>query len=384
MLNGSTGRLVWDAPQGAAPLETASAGGASRFQAGGAEKAAVDDRGADARIRAALAQRVEEVAFEDTPLADVVAYLTELMGVNVHVHWARLEDYGVARETAVSMKLHDVTVERVLRLVLNEIREVPVDYQIEDGVLLISTQEGILRNLTTQVYDVRDLLGAPRTAVGPGALARMSPGKDGSFTPSAAGAAGARPEGASSSVVSSALDKIVQLTVQDHSLETVMAWLTAQSGVNVVVEWEELSQNGVERDSPISLALKDLPLRTVLAEVLRKAGRSEVELAYAIEDGLLRIATRERLVQIGALPQEESGGLGTSGRDEPDGDFDVAADELVAMIQRAIEPWSWEANGADNGGHLEVYRGLLVARTAGPMHEKLARLLNDMRGAATR
>ncbi len=379
VFNGSTGRLVWDAPQ-TTPAETAAgAGAASRFQSNDTGQPAGDMRDSDARIRAALARQVEEVAFEATPLGEVVAYLTELMGVNVHVQWARLEDFGAGNETPISLKLRGVTVERVWQLVLNEIREVPVDYMIEDGVLLISTREGILRNLTTRVYDVRDLLGAP-PSVGGGSTARIPAGVGGSLTSSAG--AEARRQGASSSDVNSALNSVVpHASIQDQPLEMVLDWLTELSGINLIVEWEDLSQNGVERDTPISLSLRNLPLGAVLAEVLRKAGRSEIELGYAVEDGLLRIATRARLLR--TIDSEEAG-MGTSGRDEPSGPVDVAADELVAMIQRSLAPWSWESNGAENAGHLEVYRGLLIVRTAGPIHEKLAGLLNEMRAAAGR
>ena len=114
---------------------------------------------ADEAVYKVLRQRVPEVSFEDVPVAQFVDWLNEFLGVNVHVQWQRLEDIGVLADTTVSVKLKDVPAERLLRLVLDDLGEgLQISYEILDGVLIISTREQFMHRLTTDVYDVRDLL----------------------------------------------------------------------------------------------------------------------------------------------------------------------------------------------------------------------------------
>ena len=78
-----------------------------------------EDAQRDRKVFQALAKRVPEVNFKDQPLDEVMDWLGELTGVNVHVQWSRLEDNGIERDAPVSMKMRDIKIERVLRLVLN-------------------------------------------------------------------------------------------------------------------------------------------------------------------------------------------------------------------------------------------------------------------------
>ena len=125
----------------------------------GAATAKVDaPNPADEAIRKALRTNVEEVAFAEAPLDQVFSWLADFMQVNVHVQWNRFEEMGVDREMPISVALRNIKVERVLRLVLAEIPDVDLGYEVVDGVLMISTQEELSRHMDTRVYDVHDLL----------------------------------------------------------------------------------------------------------------------------------------------------------------------------------------------------------------------------------
>ncbi|MCG3129063.1 MAG: hypothetical protein CHACPFDD_03972 [Phycisphaerae bacterium] len=113
----------------------------------------------DARIRAALRETVQDVEFEEQPLSEVLSQLAAALKVNVHVRWDSLEELGVARDTLVSVHLRQVSVERVLRLVLEGLAE-RVDYEVDEGILVVASRERIRREMVTRVYDVRDLIGS--------------------------------------------------------------------------------------------------------------------------------------------------------------------------------------------------------------------------------
>jgi hypothetical protein len=136
------------------PAQQASA---ARSRGSEAATAHMPEQAADAQIRAALNKVLPEVKFEDMPLRQALEWVQASMNVNVHVQWKALEDEGVAADTPVTFALKNVSVERLLRMVIDEL-ETPVAYAIQDGVLTISTRERLRRHLRTQVYDVRDLL----------------------------------------------------------------------------------------------------------------------------------------------------------------------------------------------------------------------------------
>jgi hypothetical protein len=168
-----------------------SVGDAVRAQAaraGGADVAKPEDP-----IHAALQKKANDVSFENLPLEQVIEWITEITGVNTHVQWQALENAGIARDAVVSLRVKNVSIERVLRLVLDDLGAVRLDYEVVDGVLLLSTREALHRNLTTRVYDVRDLLHA----IGSGAVRpRFRAGGSGAKAPSASGGSDTRFAGA--------------------------------------------------------------------------------------------------------------------------------------------------------------------------------------------
>jgi len=113
-------------------------------------------------IRAAIAEPVDEIAFEEAPVEQVFEWLRAYAHINMYVQWSRLEEIGVDHDQTVSVELTDVPIERILRLVCDELDE-DVDFKVVDGVLIVSTSESFNRRLVTRVYDVRDLLTRNRT-----------------------------------------------------------------------------------------------------------------------------------------------------------------------------------------------------------------------------
>ena len=106
-----------------------------------------------------LQRRYPKFEAKETPFADFIKYFREMAGVNVHVKWGMLEMLGIEKNTRVSVSLRDVTAEKVLNVVLDDVGGLnPVSFTVDEGVLLISTREDLARRTVVRVYDIRDVL----------------------------------------------------------------------------------------------------------------------------------------------------------------------------------------------------------------------------------
>ena len=115
---------------------------------------------ADQAIYAALARVLPEVVFEAAPLDRTLAWFTEQLKVNTHVDWRSLEDLGLDAQWPVSLRVRNVSIERALRLALDEAgsSEVRLCFEPRDAVLLIGTCEQLGYHLVARVYPVADLI----------------------------------------------------------------------------------------------------------------------------------------------------------------------------------------------------------------------------------
>lgn len=134
-----------------------------------------DEASVDDAIYKALAQTVPDAQLQEMPLNDVIEWARQLMNVNVHVQWQALMDTGIDRDKGITISVKGLTVERILRLVLDEAggSEVKLDFEAQDGILMISTAEALERRMTFEVYDVREIL----RAAPPSVLSMLKPEK---------------------------------------------------------------------------------------------------------------------------------------------------------------------------------------------------------------
>ncbi|MBU0639203.1 MAG: hypothetical protein KKB50_10095 [Planctomycetes bacterium] len=118
-----------------------------------------DEIDPDEAIFRALEEVIPDVVLQDTPLETVIEFLCDLAHMNVHVQWRQLEESGVDRDQPISIKLKNISTARVLQLALDDAGgDVDLAFDVQDGVLLITTREMLERHYTTRVYNVRDLI----------------------------------------------------------------------------------------------------------------------------------------------------------------------------------------------------------------------------------
>ena len=112
------------------------------------------------QVRKKLRKVVPEIKFDATPFEDVIAQLRALTGLNIVPNWSALEAAAIEKDAEVSLHLNNVKIEKALNLILDEVGagEVDLAYEINDGVIQISTKEDLSRRTFVKVYNVQDLL----------------------------------------------------------------------------------------------------------------------------------------------------------------------------------------------------------------------------------
>ena len=107
----------------------------------------------------ALNEILSATQMHNIPLRDAIAYLRNTTNANIFVNWNALQAAGVSRMAPVSLDVRNVTVRKVLSLILAEASpQTPLVFFISSNVLTITTRSEANLHLVTRVYPVGDLI----------------------------------------------------------------------------------------------------------------------------------------------------------------------------------------------------------------------------------
>jgi type II secretory pathway component GspD/PulD (secretin)/tetratricopeptide (TPR) repeat protein len=122
----------------------------------------------DRKIKVAMEQTIgENFSIGDSEtgdteeLQDVFDRLEKLAGTVFFIDWPRLEDADVQRNTPIMLQLGNVPLSVVLERVLDQISILSgedIAYEIQGGILEISTKEALNERTVIEVYNITDLL----------------------------------------------------------------------------------------------------------------------------------------------------------------------------------------------------------------------------------
>lgn len=79
---------------------------------------------------------------------------------------------------------------------------------------------------------------------------------------------------------------------EDRTFGDVIEWLEGLAPVNVVVSWRELEAVGIDRDTPVTLRLRDATAASILTTVLEQLGEGDT-VRWRGQGDTLKISTRE-------------------------------------------------------------------------------------------
>lgn len=207
--------------------------------------------------------------------------------------------------------------------------------------------------------------------------------------------------------------RLPEVSFIDTPLEQVFEFVEGLTKANVVVKWQLLNDNGVNRDKPITIKAKNVKLSQFLWMLMSEVGGSDLKLAYRASGNMITFSTdddlgkemvtkvydiSDLLIEVPRFSARTSldasqalsgaqggGGGGNLFQDQQDENTDENrgaggidgpyAAALVSLIRDTVEPDSWAQNGGP--GTIHLLRGQLVVRNTILVHQKLGGYLNE-------
>lgn len=112
------------------------------------------------RVRKRLQRVAPEIKFDTETFESVIDRIRAMTGLNIVPNWNALEAAAIEKDAEVTLRLQNVKLEKALELILTEVGagEVDLAYEIDDGVITISTKDDLSRRTVTSVHNIEDLL----------------------------------------------------------------------------------------------------------------------------------------------------------------------------------------------------------------------------------
>ncbi|MFP4054377.1 MAG: hypothetical protein ACLFV7_11015 [Phycisphaerae bacterium] len=198
--------------------------------------------------------------------------------------------------------------------------------------------------------------------------------------------------------------------------ENVLSFLRDLTGANIVPNWQVLSDEGIDRSTEVTVEkLVDVTGEVLLEVVLENVGGVARELDYVIEDGIVKISTKEALrskvstrvfdirdliipvpdfegprvdlSNIGEDQDTDGGGGGGGGLFADDDDDDTEEgpsrqemiDKIIQMIKEKAPLDTWADQGGP--GAIHEFGGQLVVTQTPEVHSQIMELVNMLREA---
>lgn len=108
---------------------------------------------ADRKVYEALDQETT-LAFHDSPLQEVLAYLQDKHQLKIWTDLDALEDEGVNLENQINAEFSDLPLEVALSFMLQKVGDISLDYYVDRGMLVITTAEKTRKNHSLRFYDL--------------------------------------------------------------------------------------------------------------------------------------------------------------------------------------------------------------------------------------
>ncbi len=205
---------------------------------------------ADAALRDRLAENLKEVTADGQGLEKVLNFLRDNMGANVSVDWAMLEKAGITRTSEVTLSVKEISFAKALSLVLQSAGSGKAGFAVQDGAIVISTREAL----------------------------------KGKVEPLPADAAGDKRAN------DALAENLKELTCDSQRLEKVLNFTRDNCGVNIFVDWQQLKAAGINKDTPVTLSVKEVAVGAALKAVLESAGAGKMRVY--LDGGVVMITNK--------------------------------------------------------------------------------------------
>jgi beta-lactamase regulating signal transducer with metallopeptidase domain len=208
--------------------------------------------------------------------------------------------------------------------------------------------------------------------------------------------ANAEPAGHTDATMQSVLDRnLPELKFDGQPFSDVMNFLRDVSNVNLVVDWRGLEAAGIDRNTPITENVHNIPFAKALQIVLDDAGGGTTKLGYTIDGNILKVTTQEEiskntvtrvydirdlLVEIPDFenPRHANTPAPQTRPADPAKRRADHIEQICDLIKESVDVDSWRENGGSVGSMRELDGQLIVTQTE-VNHRDLAKLLEQLR-----
>ncbi|MBX3391941.1 MAG: hypothetical protein KF787_04765 [Phycisphaeraceae bacterium] len=207
----------------------------------------------------------------------------------------------------------------------------------------------------------------------------------------------------------------IPVSFRNNTLRDVLGFFQTVSNLDVDIDWPSLESIGITEDTPVSLELRNVVLRSVLDRVMAKIGDDNNRAGWEISDGVLRIASeqllrkntvtlvydiRDLLLEVpdytnapefdlqSVLQSTGQGGGGGGQSPFRDTNQDRGQDarrplqdrtnDLLDIIQQNVDPEGWIDAGGTTG-RVQSLNGNLIITNTPKNHQAIDGLLRKLR-----
>ncbi len=198
----------------------------------------------------------------------------------------------------------------------------------------------------------------------------------------------------------------------DNPLSDVVGFLEAVTSQNFDVDWQSLELLSIDEQTPVTLRLNNVSVKTVLDRLVDKISDPLAPADWAVQDGIVQIASdeqlrrettlviydiRDLLIEVpdyqdapeidlqSVLQSQQGGGGGQSpfggdqqGQQDEERDRQQRIDQIIDIIQNNVDFEGWQANGGDTGFIQELNGSLIITNTS-KNHREVQGLLSQIR-----
>lgn len=216
------------------------------------------------------------------------------------------------------------------------------------------------------------------------------------------------------------LGKSAPARFEDNSLSDVIGYIAQISNTQIDPDWASLEAEGIDKDTPVTLNLSNVSIRTILDRVSEKVSIDPYDTStgasWTISDGVVLFGSKKQINRNKALviydikdllievpnytnapefdlntvlqgtggrgasqarsPFRDTGGAGQNDEDRPT--IDERTDDLIRIITAHVDPNGWSNNGGDIGS-IDKFQGNLIVNNTPRNHREIHGLLSKLR-----
>lgn len=332
------------------------------------------------------------LAFDQTPLSDVVTTLKEKLAIDVIRDEVALNDEGIDLDFPVSTRANDEPVYLLLDRMLGR----TLAWDFREGILRITTRTAAETHLVTRGYDLsgflnkgysvrqlesllsfassgqwerNDGVGGTLSIVGDSLIVYQTNRSHREI----AGVLAALRTPARQTFIGEASQNVqlresfkhpVTVEFDQTPLDDALASLSEKIGSTIHIDELSLSDNGISVDAPVTLSLHEKPLHVVLDTLL-----TPLELTCIVKNGELLVTTDVNCQELMALALYDVRDICRS---------EKTSRQLLTTIQEATSG-QWEDIDGLGGGMAFARPGILVVQQTGPLHDEILAVIDQLR-----